>query len=219
MGTHALQYVELPNRILVARLRRFLGAPQAALYRVEVRKAELCIDDVNVRKRIDAARDVHHVVVDEAAHHVRDCVGLADVRQELVAEPLALRCAGDQPGDVDEFNRGREDLLRFRDRGKLRQPQVRHRHHADVRVDGAEGIVRGRSVLRLRHRVEQRRLADVGKPYDAALDAHYLSLPCVCSNFMAFSAPSRSNVGSTSSDAPMLATIASSSAGVARCST
>jgi len=35
--------------------------------------------------------------------------------------------------------------------------------------------------------------------------------------FMAFSAPSRTNTGSASSDAPTLATIACSSVGAARC--
>ena len=48
---------------------------------------------------------MHDVVVLEAAHHVRDGVGLADVREELVAEALALRGAGDQAGDVDELDR------------------------------------------------------------------------------------------------------------------
>ncbi len=67
------------------------------------------------RQRVDAAGHVHDVVVLEAAHHVRDRIDLADVRQELVAEPLALRGAGDEAGDVDELHRGRQDLLRVGD--------------------------------------------------------------------------------------------------------
>jgi hypothetical protein len=45
---------------------------------------------------------VHDVVIHEAAHDVGDRVDLADVRQELVAEPFALGGAGDQAGDIDE---------------------------------------------------------------------------------------------------------------------
>ena len=57
------------------------------------------------------ARDVHDVVVLEAAHDVRDRVGLADVGEELVAEALALRRARDQPRDVDELDDGGNHLL------------------------------------------------------------------------------------------------------------
>ena len=110
-------------------------------------------------------------VVFETAHHVRDRVGLADVREELVAEALALRRAGHEARDVDEFDRGRHDLLRLHDLRQRVEPQVRHRHDADVGVDGAERIVLRRD-LRARQRVEQRGLADVGKTHDAALDTH-----------------------------------------------
>ena len=47
----------------------------------------------------------------EAAQHVDDRVGLANVAEELVAEPLAARGTADQARDVDEFEAGRHDLL------------------------------------------------------------------------------------------------------------
>ena len=56
------------------------------------------------RDRIDLAGDVHDVGVLEAAHDMRDRVGLADVREELVAEALALRRARDEARDVDELD-------------------------------------------------------------------------------------------------------------------
>ena len=172
MHLHALQQVELADRVLVAGLRCLLGTPQPALDRVEVGESELGIDDVDVGQWIDAAGYVHDLVVHETAHHVRNRVRLADVRQELVAEALTLGRAGDEPGDVHELDRGRNDLLGPGDRRELRKPQVRYRDDAHVRVDRAEGVVRGRGVLGLRHRVEKRRLADVREPDDAALDAH-----------------------------------------------
>ena len=121
----------------------------------------------------DFARDVHDVVVHEAAHEMRDRMRLANVREELVAEPLALRRAFDEARDVDELDDGRHDLLGFHDLRQRVELWIGHGHDADVRIDRAERIVLGRN-LRRRERVEQRRLADVRQPDDAALDAHGL---------------------------------------------
>ena len=62
-------------------------------------------------QRVDLARDVRDVVVLEAAHEMRDRVSLANVREELIAEPFALRRALDQARDVDELDDRRHDLL------------------------------------------------------------------------------------------------------------
>ena len=43
-------------------------------------------------------------VVVEAAHDVQDGVGLANVREELVAEALTFRSAAHQSGDIDELD-------------------------------------------------------------------------------------------------------------------
>ncbi len=119
----------------------------------------------------DPALDVDHVVVVEAAHHVRDRVGLADVREELVAEALALGRAAHQAGDVDELERGGHDLLRLDDLDQRVLARVHDRDDPHVRLDGAERVV-GRLGLGRRERVEEGRLADVGKADDAAREAH-----------------------------------------------
>ena len=59
--------------------------------------------------RVDAALDVGDVALLEAAEHVHDRVDLADIGEELVAQPLALRGAAHQPGDVDEADPRRHD--------------------------------------------------------------------------------------------------------------
>ena len=123
---------------------------------------------------IDLAGDVDDVGILEAAHDVHDRVGLADVREELVAEALALRRAGDEARDVDELDRRREIFSRLRDLGERVEARVGHRHDADVRLDRAERIVLGRDAG-LGERVEQRGLADVRQADDAAADAHYCS--------------------------------------------
>ena len=50
------------------------------------------------------------VVVLEAAQDMGDRIDLAHMAEKLVAEPLALGGAAHQPGDIDEFELGRDDL-------------------------------------------------------------------------------------------------------------
>ena len=161
-------------------LQRFLVAPGARLLRVavqrlfhglEVGERELGVDDVDVVDRIDAARDVDDVVVVEAAHDVGDGVALADVREELVAEAFALARAGDEARDVDEFDGGGHDAFGLDDFGEGLQARIGHFNDAHVRLDGAEGIVLRRDAG-LRQRVEDGRLAHVGKPDDATFQTH-----------------------------------------------
>ena len=76
-----------------------------------------------------------------AADHVADRVGLADRGQELVAEPLALRRAGDQPGDVVELDRLGDDLARADRSRDLLQPLVGDADDRDVRLDRRERVV------------------------------------------------------------------------------
>src|SRR5690348_11896432 len=107
----------------------------------------------------------------EAAHHVRDGIDLADVREELVAEPFALRRARHESRDVHELDRSGNDLLRMHDVRELLQARIGDRHHTNVRIDGAEREIRRRDA-RLGQRVEERGLADIGQADDAALDGH-----------------------------------------------
>ena len=120
-----LQGIAARDSRLVVGLRRLLRSLMDLLHRVQVREHQLGVDDLDVVQRIDLARDVHDVVVHEAAHEVRDRMRLANVREELVAQPLALRCALDEARDVDELDDGRHDLLRLHDRRErveLRDP-------------------------------------------------------------------------------------------------
>src|SRR5690606_30148890 len=68
---------------------------------------------------------------------------------------------------------GRLDLLRLDDLRQCRQTRVRHLDDADVRLDGAEGVV-GRFDTGLGQRIEKGGLADVGQADDAAFEAHEL---------------------------------------------
>src|SRR3546814_5801008 len=68
--------------------------------------------------------DMLDVVILEAAQDVDDRVGLTDVAEELVAQPLALARAAHQPGDVDEAELGFDNLGRAGDLGELVEPRI-----------------------------------------------------------------------------------------------
>ena len=166
-----LEPVTARDRGFLVRLRGAFGALEHLLHGVEVRQHQLRVDDLDVVQRVHLARHVRDVVVFEATHEMRDCVRLADVREELVAEALALRRALDEARDVDELHDGGHHFFRLHDRGDRIELRVGHRDDADVRIDRAERIVLGRN-LRRGERVEERRLTDVRQSYDAALDTH-----------------------------------------------
>ena len=144
---------------------------QPLLHRLQVGQDQLGVHRLDVARRIDPGVDVDDVVVVEGAHHLADGVGLADGGQELVAQPLPLRRAAHEAGDVDEGHRRRHHRRAVVEIGQLRQPRVGHGHDAHVGLDGGEGVV-GRQHLVVGERVEERGLAHVGQPDDADGQAH-----------------------------------------------
>ncbi|MFQ9126504.1 MAG: hypothetical protein ACLR4Z_06570 [Butyricicoccaceae bacterium] len=87
-------YVEQQLLVCLCRLARTL---QTAFQMLDVRKNELEIDGLDVARRIDRTLDVNDVLVVEAADNVYDCVDLADMGQELVAQTLALLAPRTRP--------------------------------------------------------------------------------------------------------------------------
>jgi hypothetical protein len=161
------EHLDPELRLLVARSGLSTGLVESALDLLQVREHEFGRDDVDVPNRIDRAGDVDDVVVLEATDHLHDRVHLSDVREELVAETLALARARDESGDVDETQRGGNDLLGRDQRLDAGKARIRNWNHADVRLDGAEGVVLGLDARR-RQGVEQGALADIGQADDAA---------------------------------------------------
>ncbi len=130
-------------------------------------EAQLGVDGQDVRHRIDAAIDVHDVVVFKAAHDVGDGVDFANRGQKLIAKALALRGAAHEAGYVDEVDRRGDGRLGMVERNQGVEAWVRDLHHADVGFDGAERIVRHGRTCR-RERIKKRRLAHVGQADDTA---------------------------------------------------
>src|SRR5438477_3888027 len=104
-----------------------------------------------------------------------DRVDLADVGEELIAEAFALGRAADEAGDVDEFDLSLDLLRRLGDRAELVEAWVGHRDAANIRLNGAERIIRRLRRRSLCQRVEKRRFADVWQADDAAAKAHGFS--------------------------------------------
>ena len=145
----SLRWASRPSSVSASR-RSFLSPPLAAFFHaldaplehLHVGHDELQVDDLDVPRRVAAALHVDDIGVVEAPHHMYDGVGAANVLQKFISQPLALAGALDEPGDVHELDGGGGVFFRLVKLGQEVQPLVRHGHHADVRLDGAEGIVR-----------------------------------------------------------------------------
>ena len=144
---------------------------QAVLDRLQVGQDELGVDGLDVAGRVDPGVDVDHVVVVEGAHHLAHGVALPDGGEELIAQTLPVRRAADDAGDVDERHRRRHHRRPVVERGQRLEPWVGHGHHADVRLDGGEGVI-GRQDVVVRERVEERRLPDVRQTDDPDRQRH-----------------------------------------------
>ena len=82
----------------------------------------------------------------ERPQHQDHRVDLADPGEEAVAEALARRRPGDQPGDIDQLHRRVHDLLRLRHLGQRVEATIGDARDAHVgfrgreRVGGHEGV-------------------------------------------------------------------------------
>ena len=167
-----IDQVERLLGVLVAAFGFLAQAVDAPLQAVEIGQHQLGLDRLDIGDRIDPALHMGNVGILEAAHHMRDGIDLADIREELIAEPLAFGGAAHEARDIDEGQPGRNDLGRFGKLGERFEPRVGHRHFADIRLDGAEWIIGRLRRRRFGQRIEERRLADVRQADDAAFESH-----------------------------------------------
>ena len=153
-------------RLLVAAFGRAFGLGEGRLQGLHVGQHQLDLDRLDVRERLDRARHVDHVGVLEAADDLEDGVDLADVAEELVAEPFPFARPLHDPGDVHEAERRGDELLGDDVLADHRQAIVGDAHDPFVRLDGAEGVIRALGCLGAREGVEQGALAHVGQTDD-----------------------------------------------------
>ena len=124
-------------------------------------EGELGVDDLDVADRVDAAGDVDHVVVLEAAHDVPMASVSRMLARNWFARPSPFEAPGNQAGDVDELDDGGLDLLRpaisVRISARRGSAPRRRRRWASMVQKVVLGLDAG-----LGQRVEEGRLADVG---------------------------------------------------------
>ncbi len=143
---HLLRRLPLQRERLVAAGILF-QATHRLLQRAQVGENQLGLDGLDVAFGIDATIDMHNVGIAEIADDLANRVGFANVSEELVAQALTLACAGDQTGDVDEFHRRGHDAGGVVDLLETQQARVGNRHDAHIRLDGGEGVIRGKPAL------------------------------------------------------------------------
>ena len=173
----AVDEIERLLGFLVAALGFLAQGVDAPLQAVEIGEHQFGFDRLDVGDRIDAAFDMGDIGILEAAHHMGDGVDFADIAEKLIAEPLAFGGAAHQARDIDEGQPRRHDHRRFGQRRQRVEPAIRHRHLADIRLDGAEWIIRRLRRRGFGQRVEEGRLADIRQADNAAFKAHWNFYP------------------------------------------
>ena len=83
--------------------------------------------------------------------------------EELISQSFALAGTTDDPGDVHQFQDGRNDLRRGNVTGDPLQTRIRNTHDPFIRFDRAKGIVGTLSGLAGGQCIEQSTLADIGQ--------------------------------------------------------
>ncbi len=99
---------------------------------IQVGQCQLCVDRLDIADGIDSAFHMRDIGIDEAADNVQDRIDLADMGEELVAEPFAGRGAADDAGDIDDPHGRGDNFLRRLIFIDLRQPLIGHGYDADV---------------------------------------------------------------------------------------
>jgi hypothetical protein len=143
-----------------------LEARDRVLQGLQVGQDQLGVDRLHVGGGVDLSVHVDDVGIVEGPHDLRDRVRLTDIREELVAQPLAFRGTLHDSRDVHEGHGRRKDPLGGEDLGETLEPRVRQIHHTHVRLDGRERVVR-RDDGAAGQCIEEGRLAHVGQPHDS----------------------------------------------------
>ncbi len=93
MGREFFQHGYQLERILVAGFGFFAVALYGFFHGGQVSQCQFGHDGLNIGQWVYLARHMYYVRIIETAHHVDDSIGLTDIGEKLVAQPLPLGCA------------------------------------------------------------------------------------------------------------------------------
>ncbi len=153
-------------RIRLVALGVLFQPRQRVLQRLQVGQNQLGANSLDVTLRIPAALVPNHVRVAKIANNLANRVGLPDICQKLIAQPLALARAFDQPSDVDKLNGRGHNPPGVDNFCQLGQALIRHRHNPNVGVNRRKRIIRRQPGL-VGQRREQRRFAHIRQPHNS----------------------------------------------------
>ncbi len=170
-----LQQVAQFHLLLVAGLGSLGSLVQLLAHRFKVGQRQLGFYDFDIGGGVHLVGHVLDVFIFEAAHHMGDGIGLADIGQKLVAQALALGGTGHQAGNIHKFHHCRNGSLRLDHFRQLIKARIRHFHYADIGINGTKRIVLRLDTC-LGQGIEQGGLADVWQADDAALETHFYNL-------------------------------------------
>ena len=157
--------------IALLNLHGLLKARNRVLQSLQIRQNQLGINGLHVRGRINLAVHMNHVWVIKRAHHLRDCVCLTNIRQELIPQPLTLRGTLHNTRNINERDGRGQNTLRPENLGEPVQAGIRQVHHTNIRLNRSERVV-SRQHRVAGERVEQGGLAHVRKTDNADSQSH-----------------------------------------------
>src|SRR3954471_9229627 len=134
----------------------------------EVCEHEFSVDRLDIADRFDVAGDVMNIRILETTDDLDNSVHLANMCEKLVPQTFSGTGTFNKAGNIDEFNRRRNDDGGFGDVFEDLEARVRPGDNADVRIDGAEGIVCRFRLARARNGVEQGGFSNVRQTNNAS---------------------------------------------------
>ena len=161
-----LQHSGFHLLVFVAGGSGFLRLGQLSLDGFQVFQLQFGVDDLLVFHGVHRGTSfAHHIIVVEAAQHMDDSIGFADVPEEFITESLALRRTFHQSGNVDNLARGGHDASGMNNLCQTGEPLVGHGDYAHVGLNRTEGEV-SCLCLGTRQTIEKRGFSHIGQSHD-----------------------------------------------------
>ena len=142
-----------------------------AIQGLHVGEHQFGLDRLDVVQGIHTAAHMHHVGILEAPDDVHQGIHLANLRQELVPQSLALARPFHQAGNVADLQRAWRHLFRAEDVDQLVEARVGHRGDPDVGLHGGKGII-GHHRPGADQGIEHGGLPDVRQSDHSAAESH-----------------------------------------------
>ena len=118
---------------------------------------------------------MHDVAIVKAAQHMDDSVTLADVAQELVAQPFALTGTFHQSCNINNVAHSGHNPARMHQLSQFGESFIGHTHLSELRVNCTKRKV-CRLCLSTRQTVEKRRFAHVRQTHNTCFQCHLILL-------------------------------------------